>query len=283
MMIALCAHAFRVHCLFAGPPGVGKTFLADLISENQRSLGKLEAAELALIQGEDLPLLRPVRKPHHSATLQSFTGGSRLNIGELGRAHTGILFLDEIAEFPHSTLEALREPLDDGAIRLSRAKGQITYPAHFQLLSTMNPCSCGYHFHPQVPCRCPPAKMKSYLGKLGGPLLDRLHILVWLEPTFIQDSGANAVASLLLMTRKDCTDHFPGFHPAPKTTQPPAFFQDLAPLANLKPSPRTLLISSELVKCLESTFPDASPDLIQKALPHLSSFRKLLVEAQTLG
>jgi magnesium chelatase family protein len=122
---------------------------------------------------------RPTRSPHHTATSVALVGGgSPPRPGEISLAHNGVLFLDELPEFPRRALEALREPLENGRITLSRAATQAEFPARFQLIAAMNPCPCGYLGSPLKACRCTPDQIMRYQGKLSGPLLDRIDLQV---------------------------------------------------------------------------------------------------------
>jgi magnesium chelatase family protein len=142
----------------------------------------LESAAIASLSGRfDIEQWRqrPTRSPHHTATSVALVGGgSPPRPGEISLAHHGVLFLDELPEFPRRALEALREPLENGRITLSRAATQAEFPAQFQLIAAMNPCPCGYLGSPLKACRCTPDQIARYQGKLSGPLLDRIDLQV---------------------------------------------------------------------------------------------------------
>jgi magnesium chelatase family protein len=173
--------------LLAGPPGSGKSMLAQRFAgllPPMEDMEALESAAIASLNGRfriEQWGVRPTCAPHHSASAVALVGGgSPPRPGEISLAHHGVLFLDELPEFPRSALEALREPLESGHIRISRAAWQCEFPARFQLIAAMNPCPCGYLGSPQKNCRCTPDQVQRYQGKLSGPLLDRidLHIEV---------------------------------------------------------------------------------------------------------
>lgn len=181
------AAAGRHNMLFRGTPGVGKSMLAHrlgtllpVLSEEQR----LEVAVLAGVAGRAEPLhgAAPFRSPHHSASMVALVGGgSRPKPGEISLAHHGVLFLDEVAEFSRSALEALREPLETGGITIARAGRSIWFPADFQLVAAMNPCPCGWMGHAVQPCLCTPERVDRYRAKLSGPFMDRLDVCVNLK------------------------------------------------------------------------------------------------------
>ena len=171
--------------LFYGPPGTGKSMLAQRLPGLLPPLNDTEALETAAIhsvEGSFRPerwRQRPIRAPHHSASTAALVGGgSTPRPGEISLAHNGVLFLDELPEFDRRVLEALREPLESGHITISRAARRAEFPARFQLVAAMNPCPCGFHGHPDGRCRCTPEQIARYRGKLSGPLLDRIDLLL---------------------------------------------------------------------------------------------------------
>jgi magnesium chelatase family protein len=181
------AAAGRHNLLLCGPPGTGKTMLAmrlpGLLPPLEPTLALTVSALHGLVSGGPATLVRlpPFRAPHHTVSRGGLIGaGSPPHPGEISLAHGGVLFLDELAEFPRALLETLRQPLEERVVRIARATGSVRFPADVQLVAAMNPCPCGYLGHPRRGCRCTPHQLEAYRRRLSGPLLDRfdLHVEV---------------------------------------------------------------------------------------------------------
>ena len=177
--------------LLVGPPGSGKSMLAARLPGLLPDLSPMHALEVSMIHsvagmldGGRLVMRPPFREPHHSASQAALTGGGqRARPGEVSLAHRGVLFLDELPEFPRPALEALRQPMEAGRTTVSRAAAHITYPARFQLIAAMNPCRCGYLGDAPRECGRAPRCGEDYQGKISGPLLDRIDLSVAVMPT----------------------------------------------------------------------------------------------------
>lgn len=170
--------------LFSGPPGTGKTLMASRLPSILPPLSRdelLETSSIYSVSGDSFSYRqqRPFRNPHHTASAVSLVGGgTQARPGEVSLAHGGVLFLDELPEYPRKVLDVLREPLEAGEITIARANLKVRYPARFQLVAAMNPCPCGYHKDPLHECRCTPDQVQRYRSRISGPLLDRIDLFV---------------------------------------------------------------------------------------------------------
>lgn len=175
----------RHNLLMIGPPGSGKTMLARRLPGILPAPDPEEALEMTSIHSaagfapRSLLRSRPFRSPHHTASLAALVGGGAIpRPGEISLAHGGVLFLDELPEFPRATLEGLRQPLEEGRLIVCRARAAFEFPCRFQLVAAMNPCPCGYRGDRVLPCRCTPLAVSRYQGRISGPLLDRIDLVV---------------------------------------------------------------------------------------------------------
>jgi magnesium chelatase family protein len=190
--------------LLCGPPGTGKTLLANRLPGILPPLTESERLDIATVQsvaGQPLRLHRPFRSPHHTASAAALVGGgSYPRPGEISLAHNGVLFLDELTEYPRKVLEVLREPMESGEVIISRAMQQLTFPAKFQLVGAMNPCPCGYDGDESKDCRCTPNQIQRYRSKLSGPLLDRIDLRITvprLPPGVLQDASKAETSAMV--------------------------------------------------------------------------------------
>ena len=198
--------------LFIGPPGSGKSMLAKRLPSILPEMSFREALETTKIHsirgelptGVSLLRQRPFRSPHHTVSNVGLTGGGSPPLpGEISLAHNGVLFLDELPEFPRGVMEALRQPMEDRVVTISRAAGTHSYPCRFMLVAAMNPCPCGYFGHPTHPCLCSSRDVERYLSRISGPLLDRidLHIEVAAVPFEQLSSSREEESSAAILQR----------------------------------------------------------------------------------
>lgn len=188
--------------IMIGPPGSGKTMLARRMPSILPPMSREEALETTKIHSvagklgarRGLMTHRPFRAPHHLASPVALIGGGQNpQPGEVSLAHNGVLFLDELPEFGHGVLEVLRQPLEDKHISIARARYAVDYPSNFTLVASMNPCPCGYYNHPTKECSCSPAAVHRYLGRVSGPLMDRIDLHVEVTPVSREEMSSNEV------------------------------------------------------------------------------------------
>jgi magnesium chelatase family protein len=197
---ALVVAASGAHnVLMIGSPGTGKTMLArrlptilpPLISNESLETTRIYSATGRLPAGESLLTTRPYRSPHHTISDAGMVGGGSIPTpGEISLAHHGVLFLDELPEFNRRSLEVLRQPLEQGSVTISRATTSTTFPASFILVASMNPCPCGYMGDPKHHCKCTPIQIERYMGKISGPLLDRIDLHIEVPAVPFQELAA---------------------------------------------------------------------------------------------
>ena len=189
------AAAGRHHMIMMGTPGSGKSMLAARLPSILPPLSPIEALETSMIHSISglldqggISMQRPFREPHHTASMAAIVGGGRrASPGEISLAHNGVLFMDELPEFARQVLETLRQPIETGEVMVARANAHVTYPCRFMLVAAANPCKCGYMYDPSKACPRSPGCGDDYMGRISGPLMDRVDLKIEVPPVSFQD------------------------------------------------------------------------------------------------
>ena len=233
--------------IMIGPPGSGKTMLARRIPTILPPMTLDEALETTKIHSvagklgttHGLMSQRPFRAPHHMASPMALIGGGNSpQPGEVSLAHNGVLFLDEMPEFGHSVLEVLRQPLEDKHITISRVRYSVDYPSNFTLVASMNPCPCGYYNHPDKECTCSPAAVRRYVGRISGPLMDRIDLHVEITPVSREElsstepaEASEVVRERVMRARERQAERFRGTGIYTNTMMSSAMLRQFCPLS----------------------------------------------------
>ena len=292
--------------MMVGPPGSGKSMLASCLPGILPALSPVEALEVSIIHSlagtlpeGGLVRKRPFRDPHHSASQPALIGGgTRAKPGEISLAHNGVLFLDELPEFPRGNLEALRQPLETGETLVARVNYHVTYPADFQLIAAMNPCRCGYFGVADQECTKAPRCAEDYQSKLSGPLIDRIDIQVDVPPVDVMQltsaptgETSDAVGARVARARQRQRDRFAKAGSALRLNSQ-ASGEILETIAVLSPEARSLLEKAAVKMKFSArgwhrllrvarTIADLEGDAPEIATPHMAealSFRRLRLQ-----